>query len=327
MSQTPPQTSRPAYDSRRLRAIFDRRAATFDEVAFLPREIAGRMRERLEYIKVAPTRVLDAACGMGADLPALRERFAEASVLGVDISSAMLARARDAESAEAENGAGWRRFLPATLAKAFGARGPQLAQADFSELPFASGAFEMLWSNLALHWHSRPDLVFPEWQRVLKVNGLLMFSTFGPDTLRELAAAYREAERTLGLPPQPHTIDFVDMHDLGDMLVESGFEIPVMDQEVLTITYRSPESLLADVTRWGAYPFERSAAADSQIDVKARRSAVHSALEALRRDDGTIPLTFEVIYGHAWKAVPRTTAEGHGIIRLEDIGRGPKRNR
>ncbi|MDR5755833.1 methyltransferase domain-containing protein [Caballeronia sp. LZ035] len=324
MSPSSSETSRPAYDSRRLRAIFDDRAAAFDEVAFLPREIAGRMRERLDYIKVAPLRVLDAACGMGADLPGLRERFAEASVTGVDLSSAMLARAHAAEAADNDASAGWRRFLPATLAKALGARGPQLAQADFSELPFASGAFELLWSNLALHWHVRPDLVFPEWQRVLKVNGLLMFSTFGPDTLRELRAAYREAERTLGLAPVPHTIDFVDMHDLGDMLVESGFEIPVMDQEVLTITYKSPESLLADVTRWGAYPSVR-AYAPGRADTQAVRGAVHQALEALRRDDGTIPLTFEVIYGHAWKAVPRTTAEGHGIVRLEDIGRGPKR--
>jgi malonyl-CoA O-methyltransferase len=322
MSSTSSKTSRPAYDPRRLREIFDRRAAAFDEVAFLPREIASRMRERLEYIKVAPMRVLDAACGTGEDLPGLRERFAEASVTGVDISSAMLARARGAENTEE----GWRRFLPSTLAKALGARGPQLAQADFSALPFASDAFELLWSNLALHWHSRPDFVFPEWQRVLKVNGLLMFSTFGPDTLRELSAAYREAERALGIAPMPHTIDFVDMHDLGDMLVESGFEIPVMDQEVLTITYKSPESLFADVTRWGAYPFARSDL-DRSADAAALRREVHSNLEALRRDDGTIALTFEVIYGHAWKAVPRMTAEGHGIVRLEDIGRGPKKNR
>ena len=182
-----------------------------------------------------------------------------------------------------------------------------------------------IWSNLALHWHSRPDLVFPEWQRVLKVNGLLMFSTLGPDTLQELSGAYarsggvaRRARRA------SHMIDFVDMHDLGDMLVESGFEIPVMDQEVLTITYKSPESLLNDVRRWGAYPLER-AAADRAIDAGVLRDALAGALEARRRDDGTIPLTFEVIYGHAWKAVPRMTAEGHGIVRLEDIGRGPQR--
>lgn len=321
MSPTSANTGRPVYDLRRLMRIFDRRAATFDDVAFLPREIAQRMRERLDYIKVAPVRVLDAGCGMGGDLPGLRERFADASVLGLDVSAGMLTRANRAETAEAEANAGWRRYLPATLGKAFGARGPQLAQGDFAELPFAAGAFELIWSNQALHWHSRPDLVFPEWQRVLKVNGLLMFSTLGPDTLRELTAAYAQAEKALGLTPSRHTIDFVDMHDLGDMLVESGFEIPVMDQEVLTITYQSPESLLADVRRWGAFPVPTAPRAEA----RALRDGVREALEARRRDDGTIPLTFEVIYGHAWKAVPRTNAEGHGIIRLEDIGRGPKR--
>ncbi|MBB5400179.1 malonyl-CoA O-methyltransferase [Paraburkholderia youngii] len=317
MSPTSAQSGRPAYDSRRLRRIFDRRAATFDEVAFLPREIAQRMRERLDYIKVAPSSVLDAGCGAGEDIPALRARFPEAPVFGADLSHGMLRRALRHDAGNTS----WRRFLPASLGKALGARGPRFAQADFSALPFAAGAFEFIWSNLALHWHSRPDLVFPEWQRVLKVNGLLMFSTLGPDTLKELRGAYAEIEAAHGVASRKHVIDFVDMHDLGDMLVEAGFEIPVMDQETLTITYKSPESLLADVRRWGAYPFER----DAHDGALARRlhKALLAALEARRRADGTIALTFEVIYGHAWKAVPRTTAEGHGIVRLEDIGRGP----
>ncbi|WP_233828058.1 methyltransferase domain-containing protein [Paraburkholderia sp. ZP32-5] len=319
MSPTSAQSGRPAYDSRRLRRIFDRRAASFDEVAFLPREIAQRMRERLDYIKVTPTSVLDAGCGAGEDIPALRERFPEAPVFGSDLSHGMLKRALHHDAGDTS----WRRFLPASLGKALGARGPRFAQADFSALPFAAGAFEFIWSNLALHWHSRPDLVFPEWQRVLKVNGLLMFSTLGPDTLKELRGAYAEIEAAHGVASRKHVIDFVDMHDLGDMLVEAGFEIPVMDQETLTITYKSPESLLADVRRWGAYPFEREAAEGAV----ARRlhKALLAALEARRRADGTIALTFEVIYGHAWKAVPRTTAEGHGIVRIEDIGRGPGR--
>jgi len=319
MSPTPAQSGRPAYDSRRLRRIFDRRAASFDEVAFLPREIAQRMRERLDYIKVAPASVLDAGCGAGEDIPALRERFPEAPVFGSDLSHGMLERALRHDSGDTS----WRRFLPASLGKALGARGPRFAQADFSALPFTAGAFEFIWSNLALHWHSRPDLVFPEWQRVLKVNGLLMFSTLGPDTLKELRGAYAEIEAAHGVASRKHVIDFVDMHDLGDMLVEAGFEIPVMDQETLTITYKSPESLLADVRRWGAYPFEREA---GEAAVARRlHKALLAALEARRRADGTIALTFEVIYGHAWKAVPRTTAEGHGIVRIEDIGRRPGR--
>ena len=331
MSPSPARTGRPDYDTRHLRRIFDRRAATFDDVAFLPREIAQRMRERLEYIKVNPAAVLDIACGQGDDLPSLRERFPEAPVFGTDLSLAMLCRAREHDAPDTS----WRRFLPASVGRALGSRGPRVTQADFAELPFAHDAFELLWSNLALHWHPRPDLVFGEWQRVLKVGGLLMFSTLGPDTLKELRGAFAEVEAAHGVPTRAHVIDFVDMHDLGDMLVENGFEIPVMDQETLTITYTTPEKLLADVRRWGAYPFERNG--DGEVDSGgthgARRlhRALVAALEARRCTDGphagTIPLTFEIIYGHAWKAVPRMTAEGHGIVRLEDIGRGPARNR
>jgi malonyl-CoA O-methyltransferase len=333
MSQTPARSGRPAYDSRLLRRIFDRRAAAFGEVAFLPREIAQRMRERLDYIKIKPTSVLDAGCGTGEDLPALRARFPEAPTFGSDLSHAMLSRALS----QAAGDTNWRRLLPAPLQRALGAPGPRIAQADFAALPFAAGAFDFIWSNLALHWHPRPDLVFPEWQRVLKAGGLLMFSTLGPDTLRELRGAYAEIEAAHGVASRPHVIDFVDMHDLGDMLVESGFEIPVMDQETLTITYRSPESLLADVRRWGAYPFAQAEAfahdgtaggssaskSGGLAGAPARRlhAALSSALEARRREDGAIALTFEVIYGHAWKAVPRKTAEGHGIVRIEDIGR------
>ena len=325
MSSTPAKSGRPAYDSRLVRRIFDRRAATFGEVAFLPREIAQRMRERLDYIKTKPSSLLDAGCGLGDDLPLLRERFPEAPLVGVDLSHAMLARALP----QSVSDAGWRRLLPAALQRSLGVRGPRLAQADFGALPFAGGAFDFIWSNLALHWHSRPDLVLPEWARVLQPNGLLMFSTLGPDTLRELRGAYAEVEAAHGAPGAGHVIDFVDMHDLGDMLVESGFEIPVMDQETLTITYQSPESLLADVRRWGAYPHRRDGAPEAQGapgatgTARPRRlyAALREALEARRRADGTIALTFEVIYGHAWKAVPRTTADGHAIVRIEDIGR------
>jgi len=113
------------------------------------------------------------------------------------------------------------------------------------------------------------------------------------------------------------------------MLVENGFEIPVMDQETLTVTYTTPEKLLADVRRWGAYPFEREG--EGVHGARRLHRALVAALEARRCTDGphagTIPLTFEIIYGHAWKAVPRMTAEGHGIVRIEDIGRGPARNR
>ncbi|WP_153101477.1 methyltransferase domain-containing protein [Paraburkholderia hayleyella] len=320
MPPLPPDATRPANDVRHLQRIFERRAAHFDDVAFLPREISQRMRERLDYIKINPAHVLDAGCGPGDDLPQLRERFSEALVCGVDLSWAMLARACRQDEPDTR----WSRLLPNALGNLLGKRGSRLVQSDFSALPFAAGAFELIWSNLALHWHSRPNLIFAQWQRALKVNGLLMFSTFGPDTLKELRSVYAQLDASRDDGPRAHVIDFVDMHDLGDMLVENGFEIPVMDQERLTVTYQSPQSLLADVRRWGAYPWSRGAVG---LMGRSQYRALLAALEARRGADGSIALTFEVIYGHAWKAVPRTTPEGHGIVRLDEIGRGPLKNR
>jgi len=205
------------------------------------------------------------------------------------------------------------------MGKLSGAPRPRVVQADFSALPFASDAFGLVWSNLALHWHPWPERVFAQWQRVLQPNGLLMFSTLGPDTLKELRRAYAQAETACDAAPRAHIMDFADMHDLGDMLLASGFGAPVMDQETLTITYRSPTSLLADVRRWGAYPFVCD---DDARSARRLHHALLQALQAQRRDDGTFALTFEIVYGHAWKVLPRVTPEGHGIVRVGEIGRG-----
>jgi malonyl-CoA O-methyltransferase len=316
------ESFRPPVDFARLRHIFDRRADGYDAVSFLPREIAGRMHERLDYIKIAPSRILDAGCGTGDDIERLRQRFATADVFGLDVSRRMVQRA--ARRGADQGAGGWRKLLPDGLRSAFSVRaGPRAVEADFARLPFASGAFDLLWSNLALHWHARPDLVLDEWARALRVGALLMFSTFGPDTLREVRAAWREAD---GGAEAARVIDFVDMHDFGDMLVASGFEVPVMDSEVLTVTYHTPRSLLADVRRWGGYPFETQAR-PAGLTARRRHDVLLAALDARRNGDGVIPLTFEVVYGHAWKSAPRTTPEGHGIVRLDDIGgrRGERR--
>ena len=313
-----------------IKKIFDRRAEGFDRVAFLPREIAGRMQERLDYIKVSPLHILDAGCGLGSDVAALTTRYPTTQLAGVDLSAAMLARARANAGATTEGASRW---LPDALRRMLGRKSSWLVQADYAALPFADGAFDMVWSNLALQWHHQPDQVFPEWQRVLSVGGLLMFSTLGPDTLRELRAAWREADAAVHGGRLPPVLEFVDMHDFGDMLVASGFELPVMDMETLTITYRDPAALLADVRGWGGYPVGRGrpgeASAPSgpgRIDVlpgltgRTMHRALLAALERQRRADGTLALTFEIVYGHAWKAQPRTTAEGHAVFRLDDIG-------
>ncbi len=292
-------------DLLRVRHLFSQPDRVRD-AAFLLREIAGRMHDRLALVKIEPQSILDAGCGTGADLAGLQKRFADAQIFGVDASSAMLQEAgsqqRSAWGALNEVLGQW---LPGRLR---GAKAPGLIAGDFANLPFAHAAFDLVWSNLALHWHPQPDRVFAEWRRVLKTEGLLMFCCFGPDALKEVRTAFAE------LDGAPHALPFVDMHDFGDMLVEAGFSTPVMDMETITLTYESVGKLWADVRALGGNPL-----ATRRRGLIGRQgwARVNAALEAMRRTDGQIPLTIEVIYGHAFRPVPRTTSSGESIIRFE----------
>jgi malonyl-CoA O-methyltransferase len=193
------------------------------------------------------------------------------------------------------------RFLPAKA-------GIDVLCADFGDLPLAMNSVDLIWSNLALHWHPQPDRVFAEWRRVLRVDGLLMFSNFGPDTFRELRAAFAAMDET------PHALPFVDMHDFGDQLVEAGFSTPVMDMEQITVTYDTAESLLADVRAFGGNPL---ATRSRGLVGRAAWQRMLAALERQRRPDGKLGLTFEVIYGHAFRPAPRVTAAGEAIVRFQ----------
>lgn len=278
------------------------------ESAFLRREVAARMHERLALVKLAPQRVLDAGCGEGADLITLQRRFPEAQVLGLDASSGMLAAARDNHhAARSSVNRLLKKWLPPKAGIGFGVN-TELLCGDFSQLPFGLNAVDLVWSNLALHWHPQPDRVFAEWRRVLRVDGLLMFSCFGPDTFKELRTAFAAIDE------MPHALPFVDMHDFGDMLVNAGFSTPVMDMETITVTYESVEKLMADVRAWGGNPL--ATRRRSLIGADAWKRVVDN-FEKMRRPDGRIPLTFEVVYGHAFKPVPRVTAGGETIIRLD----------
>jgi len=278
------------------------------ESDFLRREISGRMQERLALVKIAPNQVLDAGCGEGTDLPVLQKRYPQAQVIGLDGAFGMLGVA--AEHQRGAQSALNRLFgsLNKWLGTAGNGQGPELACADFARLPLATNAVDLVWSNLALHWHPQPDRVFAEWRRVLRVEGLLMFSCFGPDTLREVRSAFE----TIDLAP--HTLPFVDMHDFGDMLVNAGFSTPVMDMETLTVTYDTPQRLLDDVRAWGGNPLETRRRG---LLSRAQHQRLLAAFEAMRGGDGKIGLTFEVIYGHAFRPVPRKTAAGEDIIRMD----------
>ncbi|MGZ8255753.1 MAG: methyltransferase domain-containing protein [Burkholderiaceae bacterium] len=266
-----------------VRAQFDARARRFASHDALVREVGERLIDRLQYIRLAPRQVLDVGCGAGRAVTALAARYPSAYVAGLDLSEAMLR----------QGAVGLRARLPRWL----GGNTPALALANAARLPIANDTVDLVFSNLMLHWHPEPHTLFPEWKRVLKVDRLLLFSCFGPDTLKELRAACRLA--LPGARPMP----FVDMHDFGDMMVASGFADPVMDAEVLTLTYPSPRELLREVRALGGNPRDDRAPA---LPSGRRARSLLDALGAQRQDDGRLGLTFEVAYGHAWKAAPRS---------------------
>ena len=295
-----------AIDPRAVRRHFARAAATYDAAAVLQREVGARMMERLDVMRLAPAAILDAGCGTGEALPELGARYPQARRVAVDIAWPMLAAARARTRTRRSL---VDRLLSPLRGRAAGA--PSLVCADVAALPFAAGAFGLVWSNLALQWVAELAPAIAEFHRVLQTGGLVTFTTFGPDTLKELRAAFA------GVDAHPHVVRFTDMHDIGDMLVEAGFADPVMQMEIVTLTYSDARSMVRDLKAIGA----TNAAQGRRRGLTGRRrfERALAALDAMpgRTAEGRIPATFEVIYGHAWKAALRRTAEGHAIVRFE----------
>jgi len=233
------------------------------------------MLERLDYVKLAPRRILDA--GSGPPQRLFRKRYPRAEVIALDFSLEMLR-------------AGKKRFLERRV--------PRAICGDIVHLPLAAGTVELVWCNMALHWLAEPLAALREFERVLVPEGLLMFTTLGPDTLKELRAA-AGAERV-------HV--FHDMHDLGDMLLAAGFSAPVMDMEMLTLAYPAADGLLKDLRKSG----QTSARADRPRGLagKAFAARLHAALPSRA--------TFEVVYGHAWKraAPAQSSAQAAKTVRV-----------
>lgn len=277
-------------DKHRARRSFERAAASYDQAAVLQREVADRLLERFDYVRLDPRLVLDLGSGTGYAIDALNRRFRKARVIALDFAHGMLTRAR--------RQGGW-------------LRRPYCVCADAEGLPLADGAVDLIVSNLTLQWCNDLAGTFAECLRVLRPGGLLTFTTFGPDTLIELRSAWSAADG------HSHVSPFQDMHDIGDALVRARFADPVVDAERLTVTYERTVDLMSDLKVLGAH--NATAARPRGLTGRGRLAAVTEAYEAHRRD-GRLPASYEVIYGHAW--VPEQKPVAGGVaIPLSAIGR------
>ena len=280
-------------DKARVRASFDRAAGSYDAAAVLQKEVRGRMLERLDYTRIQPHCILDAGTGTGHAARALGARYKDSHVIALDIALGMLRLTAAAEP-------WWRRVL---------GKGPDTLCADIESLPLQAGSMDLVWSNLAIQWCNDLDQAFGEMARVLRPEGLLMFSTFGPDTLKEL----REA--SAADPGHVHVSRFIDMHDIGDALVRAGFSAPVMDVEHFVLTYDDVLGVMRDLKAIGA----RNAAQGRRRGLEGK-GFLHLLTERYERfrSEGKLPATFEVIYGHAWKgaAASETLPDGAQVISL-----------
>ena len=281
-------------DKARVRASFGRAAESYDAAAIVQKLVREEMLSRLDLVKIKPTSILDAGCGTGAASHALQKRFKRSQVVSLDFAFQMLQKTRNTG-------------LAATLKQFISGTEQPLLCADIESLPLADSTIGLVWSNLAIQWCNDLDIAFREFHRVLQPEGLLMFSTFGPDTLRELrTATARDTNQT-------SVNRFIDMHDIGDALVRAGFSAPVLDVERYTLTYDDVKSVMRDLKSIGAH---------NATDGRARGLLGRGFLQKLEtsyeqfRSNGKLPATFEVVYGHAWRGQDKVKFED-GLAPIE----------
>ncbi|MCK5918765.1 MAG: malonyl-ACP O-methyltransferase BioC [Cocleimonas sp.] len=260
-------------DKATVRNSFERAANSYDAAAVLQREVASRLLERLDYIKLQPSRALDLGCGTGTVTADLLKRYPKAQTVALDLALNMLNKTR-------LHGKGWLR------------KKPQCLCADAERLPLKDDSIDLLISNLMLQWSNDLPALFTGFQKVIAPNGLLMFTTFGPDTLKEMRESWAMVDNI------PHTSQFIDMHDIGDALLQAGFSDPVMDMEIITMTYDSVRDVMRDIKNIGASNATQGRA--KGLMGKQRLTDFEAAYERFKYSDGSYPATWEILYGHAW---------------------------
>jgi len=242
----------------------------------------------MEYIKATPQRILDLGCATGEYSARLARLYKGAQVFSVDIAIPMLK--------EVKRRSTWRRPLRTICG-------------DIQALPVADKSIDLIFSSLALQWCGSLDDAFSEFRRVLRPGGFVMFSTFGPDTLKELRASWADVDN------EKHVHDFIDMHDIGDAMLRAGLSQPVMDVETITLTYNDAYALMRELKDIGAHNIAQTRS--KNLTSKTKLQAVVKAYEQFRIDE-VLPASYEVVYGHAWcdETKPGTQVEGVSIETL-----------
>ena len=272
-------------DQTLLRRANDLAAERYDDQDFFCQEVRGRLFERLELIDLQPTHILDLGAGTCVGATTIKHAYPEAMVVAVDWSESML-RTGDTER----------------------------VCADAHQLPLADASVDIVVSNMMLPGCASPEQIFHEARRVLRHPGLFLFSTLGPDTLKELRKAWERVDKA------PHVHRFADMHNIGDTLVQAGFRDPVMDVQHVTVTYEQPKQLVADL---------RSVAGTNLLTSRRRGlttprlwNRMLGELEKIRNQEGRFPVSIEVVTGQAWTGKPDpgvTMYAGEARIPVSDI--------
>ena len=285
------------FDHRQVRRAFSRAAHGYDGAAALQREVGARLSETLDYLDDrAPEVVVDLGCGPGHTAIAMQKRWPRAQVLALDLALPMLHEARH------NAGGGLPRFLG-------GARRPDAICADARALPLRDASVDVLYSNLCLQWVEDLPAVFAGFRRVLKPGGLLLVSTFGPDTLFELRGAFAEADST------PHVSLFPSIAQFGDALIAAGFKDPVLDRDEFTLMHDDLGGLMRELRTLGAT--NAMSERRRSLTGRARFARAAQAYEALRSADGRLPATWEVVYAHAWGPQPGTPIRVGGVDEVQ----------
>lgn len=285
-------------DKRQMRAAFEQSAEHYDGVAILQREVAERLLERLALLKMTPDSILDLGSGTGFCSERLTAHYPKARITSLDLAHAMVRKSRERFSK-------WSRFR----------RAHQFVCGDAESLPFADNSFDMIFSSLTIQWCGDLENTFREIKRVLKPGGVLLYTTLGPDTLKELRTSWAAVDERV------HVNTFIDMHDIGDAMLRAKLAEPVMDMEMLTMTYEDALILMRDLKTLGAHNVNpgRNQGLTSGKKIKA----VTKAYEQFRMSDGLLPASYEVVYGHAWRAEKeseQTYPPGEFAVSLDHLG-------